>query len=152
MKDDVRILFNLKCYLESLLASGQDKIYYNDLLYDEKTIDCINAIEDLLKERKKYTIRLTDEEYGRVIDIAQKDIAEQKDKRIKELEADLKSRTDNTNKLIEVTNLYLNSISRKAIIDKIVEVHNMKFRDDRLDSATIDFAVHKFEELLEGEE
>lgn len=80
IEDDVRILFNLKCYLESLVASGQDKIFYNDLLYDEKTIDCINAIEDLLKERKKYTIRLTDEEYGRVIDIAQKD------KRIKELE------------------------------------------------------------------
>lgn len=90
IEDDVRILFNLKCYLESLLASGQDKIFYNDLLYDEKTIDCINAIEDLLKERKKYTIRLTDEEYGRVIDIAQKDIAEQKDKRIKELEIKLK--------------------------------------------------------------
>lgn len=86
IEDDVRILFNLKCYLESLLASGQDKICYNDLLYDEKTIDCINAIEDLLKERKKYTIRLTDEEYRRVIDIAQKDIVEQKDKRIQELE------------------------------------------------------------------
>lgn len=57
IEDDVRILFNLKCYLESLLASGQDKIYYNDLLYDEKTIDCINAIEDLLKEREKYTIK-----------------------------------------------------------------------------------------------
>lgn len=86
IENDVRILFNLKCYLESLLASGQDKIYYNDLLYDEKTIDCINALEDLLKERKKYTIRLTDKEYRRVIDIAQKDIAEQKDKRIQELE------------------------------------------------------------------
>lgn len=86
MKDDANILFNLKCYLESLLASGQDKICYNDLLYDEKTIDCINAIEDLLKERKKYTIRLTDEEYKKVIENAQRDIAEQKDKRIQELE------------------------------------------------------------------
>ncbi len=27
----------------------------------------------------------------------------------------------------------------------------MKFEDDRLNGATIDFAVHKFEELLEGE-
>lgn len=86
MKDDAKILFNLKCYLESLLASGQDKIFYNDLLNDEKTIDCINAIEDLLKERKKYTILLTDKEYRKVIENAQKDIAEQKDKRIQELE------------------------------------------------------------------
>ena len=68
MKDDAKILFNLKCYLENLLASGQDKIFYNDLLNDEKTIDCINAIEDLLKERKKYTILLTDKEYRKVIE------------------------------------------------------------------------------------
>ena len=119
IEDDVRILFNLKCYLESLLASGQDKIYYNDLLYDEKTIDCINAIEDLLKERKKYTIRLTDEEYGRVIDIAQKDIAEQKDKRIKELEkALLKVKDKNTTLFITCRN----SIPKQVIIDKIEEL------------------------------
>ena len=43
------------------------------------------------------------------------------------------------------------TISKQVIIDKIKEVHNMKFEDDRLNGATIDFAVHKFEELLEGE-
>ena len=42
-----------------------------------------------------------------------------------------------------------NSIPVQKVKDKIEEVHNMKFEDERLNSATIDFAVHKFEELLE---
>ncbi len=146
IEDDVRILFNLKCYLESLLASGQDKIYYNDLLYDEKTIDCINAIEDLLKERKKYTIRLTDEEYGRVIDIAQKDIAEQKDKRIKELEkALLKVKDKNTTLFITCRN----SIPKQAVIDTInengFEVYTREYGN--IEVVSIDV----LQELLEGE-
>lgn len=44
---------------------------------------------------------------------------------------------------------YKNSIPKQKVKDKIEEVHNMKFEDERLNSATIDFAVHKFEELLE---
>ena len=36
-------------------------------------------------------------------------------------------------------------------IPKIEEVHNMKFKDDRLNGATIDFVAHKIQELLEGE-
>ena len=145
IEDDVGILFNLKCYLESLLASGQDKIYYNDLLYDEKTIDCINAIEDLLRERKKYTIRLTDEEYGRVIDIAQKDIAEQKDKRIKELEkALLKVKDKNTTLFITCRN----SIPKQAVIDTInengFEVYTREYGN--IEVVSIDV----LQELLEG--
>ena len=41
------------------------------------------------------------------------------------------------------------SIPKQKVKDKIEEVHNMKFEDERLNSVTIDFAVHKFEELLE---
>lgn len=40
--------------MKILLINGQDKIFYNDLLFEEKTIDCINAIEDVLKEVEKY--------------------------------------------------------------------------------------------------
>ena len=126
MKDDAKILFNLKCYLESLLASGQDKIFYNDLLNDEKTIDCINAIEDLLKERKKYTILLTDKEYRKVIENAQKNIAEQKDKRIQELEkenADLKKYNKTvSDRIVEYKK---NSIPTQVVIDEI-DKHNEK--------------------------
>lgn len=151
IEDDVRILFNLKCYLESLLASGQDKIYYNDLLYDEKTIDCINAIEDLLKERKKYTIRLTDEEYGRVIDIAQKDIAEQKDKRIKELEKENKNKDTYIKMAKEVIE---NSIPKQKIKDKIEELKQdkeSKYYDSFLEERDIEKTIEFLQELLQEE-
>ena len=162
IEDDVRILFNLKCYLESLLASGQDKIYYNDLLYDEKTIDCINAIEDLLKERKKYTIRLTDEEYGRVIDIAQKDIAEQKEKRIQELEEEntILKKASNIAKEVNIEDItdvinesckefMSNYIPKQAVIDTInengFEVYTRAYGN--IEVVSIDV----LQELLEGE-
>lgn len=154
IEDDVRILFNLKCYLESLLASGQDKICYNDLLYDEKTIDCINAIEDLLKERKKYTIRLTDEEYRRVIDIEQKDIVEQKDKRIQELEAKLLDMIQGTEIINKETPEYVkeNYIPIQVVKDKIKEIKRL--RDKCITTEGYNIAngeVVVLQELLEGE-
>lgn len=95
---DIEILNNLIAYLNLLIKKGQHKIFYNNLLWDEKTVDCINAIENVLAERKqdkerikeleennkKYIVKLTDEEYRRVIKNAQKDIKkqfEQKNKR-----------------------------------------------------------------------
>ena len=85
------------------------------------TLEVTNALEELLAER------------------------EQKDKRIQELEeALLKVKEKNTTLFITCRN----SIPKQVVIDKIEEVHSMKFKDDRLDSATIDFAVHKFGELL----
>ena len=62
IEKNTEILNNLKKYLNLLILRGQHKIFYNDLGWDEKTIDCINAIEIILAER------------------------EQEDKRIKELE------------------------------------------------------------------
>ena len=50
IEDDVKILENLKSYLNLLVYDGNDKIIYNDLLWDEKTVDCINAIEHLLSD------------------------------------------------------------------------------------------------------
>lgn len=159
IEDDARILFNLKCYLESLLASGQDKICYNDLLYDEKTIDCINVIEDLLKERKKYTIRLTDEEYRRVIDIAQKDIA-QKDKQIKELEDENKKFKVGFNQQVEVLNNTIkelnSSIPKQVIIDKIEKLKNQISIDICIENNLekhneLKYKIDVLQELLEGE-
>ena len=70
------------------------------------------------------------------------DAEEKYRKKIKELEDDLYS----ANCIIaDLTD----SIPVQKVKDKIEEVHNMKFEDERLNSATIDFAVHKFEELLE---
>ena len=50
IEEDIKILENLKSYLNLLVYDGNDKIIYNDLLWDEKTVDCINAIEHLLSD------------------------------------------------------------------------------------------------------
>ena len=74
---------------------------------------------------------------------------EQDNKIIKELEAKLEFKNWGDLDNIQFEE-YLNQfIPKQKVKDKIEEVHNMKFEDERLNSATIDFAVHKFEELLE---
>lgn len=50
--------------MELLDSQGIRKIFYNDLDWDEKTIDCINAIDHILaegKENKKRTTELEKE-------------------------------------------------------------------------------------------
>lgn len=50
IEENIKILENLKSYLNLLVYEGKDKIIYNDLLWDEKTVDCINAIEHLIND------------------------------------------------------------------------------------------------------
>lgn len=52
IEENIKILENLKKYLNLLIYEGTHKIIYNDLGWDEKTIDCINAIAHILAERK----------------------------------------------------------------------------------------------------
>lgn len=49
MDKELEILKNLSKYLQLKIESGEHKIFYNDLMHDEKTIDCINAIETLVQ-------------------------------------------------------------------------------------------------------
>lgn len=49
MDKELEILKNLSKYLQLKIDSGEHKIIYNDLMQDEKTIDCINAIETLIQ-------------------------------------------------------------------------------------------------------
>lgn len=53
IEKDIKRLENLKKYLNLLIYEGKHKIYYNDLGWDEKTIDCINAIVHILAEREE---------------------------------------------------------------------------------------------------
>lgn len=53
IEEDIKRLENLKKYLNLLIYEGKHKIYYNDLGWDEKTIDCINAIDHILAEREE---------------------------------------------------------------------------------------------------
>ena len=43
-------MFHLKEYLNSLIEQGTDKIFYDTLFNDEKTIDCINALNNIINE------------------------------------------------------------------------------------------------------
>lgn len=47
------ILEHLVEYLQDKIDTGYHKIFYNDDMYDEKTIDCINAINDTLEENNR---------------------------------------------------------------------------------------------------
>lgn len=68
--EDIKILINLRKYLNLLIHSGQHKIFYNDLGWDEKTIDCINAIDHILAAREEDKKRIKELE-EKSIDIAE---------------------------------------------------------------------------------
>ena len=50
IEKDIEILKNIIKYLNLLIYEGKNKIIYNDLFWDEKTVDCITAIEHLLQD------------------------------------------------------------------------------------------------------
>ena len=67
IEEDIKILENLKKYLNLLIYEGTHKIIYNDLGWDEKTIDCINAIDHILEEREEDKKRIKElEEENRI--------------------------------------------------------------------------------------
>lgn len=47
-------LNSLKIYLQEKIDNGYHKLFYSELDFDIKTIDCINAIDDLQQERNNY--------------------------------------------------------------------------------------------------
>lgn len=73
IEEDIKILENLKKYLNLLIYEETHKIIYNDLGWDEKTIDCINAIEHILAEREEDKKRIKE------LEVLEDDL---KDKRI----------------------------------------------------------------------
>lgn len=142
-EDDVKILeefaeickAGLACYDQTREGESLERI----LSEREQMLKAINTVE---KEKGDW-IKAYQEEKDSQFDLL---------KRIQELEkenADLKKYNKTvSDRIVEYKK---NSIPKQVVIDKIEEVHNMKFKDDRLNGATIDFAVHKFEELLGGE-
>lgn len=53
IEEDEEILNNIKAYMQENIDKGYHKFVYNDLGYDEKCIDVINAIEHILSEYKR---------------------------------------------------------------------------------------------------
>lgn len=162
IEDDVKILteenssYKKEQAINNILAEReQDKKklreYWNNNL----------ELAGKIKELEKYTIHLTDEQYRKVIENAQKDIAEQKDKRIQELEADLYSAN-------EIIADLTDSIPKQKVIDALnrhkfayEEFHKMynntHYEDDEIRArdfymtVTEDSIIYVLQELLEGE-
>ena len=53
IEKDEEILNNIKAYMQENIDKGYHKFVYNDLGYDEKCIDVINAIEHILSDYKR---------------------------------------------------------------------------------------------------
>ena len=140
---------------------------------NKKTSDKNVANEEYLETVKEfidYAQEIIDDmEYERPVDVTiyQGNIEaikyilaerEQDKKRIQELEEELKYKTDNTAKLIEVTNLYLNSIPKQKAKDVLQKNRNELFSTTYLSKEQYEpykkqiDRINKIErELLEGE-
>ena len=53
IEKDEEILNNIKAYMQENIDKGFHKFVYNDLGYDEKCVDVINAIEHILSDYKR---------------------------------------------------------------------------------------------------
>ena len=159
----------------SIVANVDKDFFFEsvDLLLAER--------EQMLKEREKYTIRLTDEEYRKVIENAQRDTSndtviahkfavmqqqiEQKDKRIQELE-ELKEalfrnyqeqklqKEEQALNIKEV--LKQNYIPKQVVIDELKRLNAMLGRttEGRIQKYTVNEIIirsNTLQELLEGE-
>ena len=128
---DIEILNNLIAYLNLLIKKRQHKIFYNNLLWDEKTVDCINALENALAERKQ------DKERIKELEVLEDDL---KDKRIVYVDTP------------EFEEYMRQFIPKQKIIDKIAEIKKdkeNKYFDTFLVSRDINYAIEIVEEILE---
>lgn len=53
IEKDEEILNNIKAYMQENIDKGYHKFVYNDLGYDEKCVDVINAIEHIISDYKR---------------------------------------------------------------------------------------------------
>lgn len=63
---DEEILNNIKAYMQENIDKGFHKFIYNDLGYDEKCADVINAIEHILSDYKR--VLKENEEYKKFLE------------------------------------------------------------------------------------
>lgn len=126
-----------------------------DGLYEDKSDKNVANIKIVIKDCREHLklygeAFITANELDRIEHILTE--REQDKKRIQELEEQLKGRTDNTNKPIEVTNLYLNSIPKQVVRDKIKELKNDIKNDNTRYPYIKEHKIEILQELLEGEE
>ena len=146
IEEDIRILENLKSYLNLLVYEGKDKIIYNDLLWDEKTVDCINAIEHLINN---YTRQ-------KQINEEHKKINGELRKKVKELEVLEDDMKDKRIVYIDEPEFKANYIPKQKIKDKIEnlekEYKKLEQSSDFIIADTIQPKIEVLQELLQESE
>ena len=151
IEDDVKIVKEFIDYAQEVIDDMEYERPVDVTVYQKDLTSMKNILaerEQMLKEREKYTIRLTDEEYRKVIENAQMDTSNdkviahkfavmqqqinEKDKRIKELEEenakykslDYMFKIQNEENYVDMKKIYfewLDSIPKQIVIDKIEE-------------------------------
>lgn len=124
--------------------------------------------EQMIVEKKKYTIRLTDEQYRKVIENAQMDTSNdtvvahrfavmqqqinEKDKQIQELEAKLEFKKFGDLDNVEFEEYMSQFIPKQVVIDKVNEI-NKKYEDSKDENGESpyyypDFTIRVLQKLL----
>ena len=102
IEKDEEILNNIKAYMQENIDKGWHKFVYNDLGYDEKCVDVINAIEHILSAYKR--VLKENEKYKRLSEMNLKNAEEFKDNMcehrclLKSENEELKARLDELSK------------------------------------------------------
>lgn len=164
IEEDIKILENLKSYLNLLVYEGKDKIIYNDLCWNEKTIDCINSIENILQDYTRQ--KQINEEHQKIngelrekVKELEKEskILEFQNKQIENYAEELKKYNKTvSDRIVEYKK---NSIPKQVVKDKIEELmiqgnyktfYNPNGRTHFLKEES-DYKIEVLQELLEGE-
>lgn len=133
---DIEILEHLKEYLQLKIDSGYHKIFYNDLGHDEKTVDCIYALENLIKgyKEKEEENKVLSEAYIGAIKESKKwfDIVHDsttKQNTFVKLDYEIGKRDAEINKLNKVIDEMAEHIVNSAVVDDTVCCLNVGCED-----------------------
>lgn len=143
IEKDEEILNNIKAYMQENIDNGCHKFVYNDLGYDEKCVDVINAIEHILSDYKR---ALKENEEKTTILLAGAEKVKQLEKENNRLEEQVEY--DKTHIYTPQT-IELNFISKSKIEDKIEELKKNLHTVEHYETVG---AIHVLQELLEENE
>ena len=127
MNDEI-IIIHLLMYLQNMIDSGQHKLFYNDLMHDEKVIDIINAITNLQEENEKYKKIFEGKE--RFSKIMPEDIdfiilsKSDYDRQEKDIQLELIDYKSRVNKAIEYIYQLKQNAPDEEMLDKIINILN----------------------------
>ena len=138
IEKDEEILNNIKAYMQENIDNGCHKFVYNDLGYDEKCVDVINAIEHILSD------------YKRVLK-ENEELKEDRDKFKKALGKRITYCNELEKDLFENSSNYV--IPKQKVEEKIEEI-NKAYEDSKDENGESqyyypDYTIRVLEELLE---